>query len=501
MRLKFYILSIIIGIMAGIVIVPFRILLSKAFAIREILFSHEIPWWGHLISFLILWGIGTFIYWLVKKFPLIAGSGIPQAEGAIYGRFKFVHAFKSLIAKFVGGILGIGMGYSLGPEGPSAQMGAYCGQLVGKWFKAGDVMQKYLIAGGTGAGLSCVFTAPLASTIFVVEEVVKYDSARITISALLGCVASGWIAQVCIPGNPYALINTEAPDLSIPVMILIFFGISILISLLGRAYNYLTLTMVDKSKKANTPHYIKALAMAVVTYIMGYFFIDVISTGDVYLQIQGVTFQTGILFLGLIILIKLVFTTFCYSAGLPGGIFLPLIVIGGLAGKWYGLVLAQFGIIEPHHFGYFMFIGMAALLTAVIRTPVTALVLILELTGQFSVFFPMIIVVGITYFISEMIGCKPINDCLYQRMLPPGDNDSTNKIIIPFIVSPDSYMDNKNIKDVVLPENCTIISVSRDEYALDLKDVVFRPGDRIEVKLYSKDLEELYGSLRSMTNE
>ena len=154
---------------------PYRILLLESVAVRDIRFAHDAPWWSHLLVLVVMWCVGMFIYWLVKQFPLISGSGIPQAEGAICGRFSFDKAFRSMVAKFCGGVLGIGMGFSLGREGPSVQMGAYIGKWVGKWFKASIALKKYLIAGGAGGGLSSAFTAPLASTIFVVEEVEKFD--------------------------------------------------------------------------------------------------------------------------------------------------------------------------------------------------------------------------------------------------------------------------------------------------------------------------------------
>lgn len=501
-NLKFYILCIVVGILTGLVTVPYRILLLKSVVVRDVLFAHDVPWWRHVLVLLAMWCVGMFIYWLVKKYPLISGSGIPQAEGAICGRFPFKNAFKSMIAKFCGGVLGIGMGFSLGREGPSVQMGAYIGKLVGKWFNAGIAIKKYLITGGAGAGLSSAFTAPLASTIFVIEEVEKFDSAKITVSALLGCIASAWIAQIMIPGNAYALIDTTAPDVSIPKLILIFLGFALLLGAVGKSFNVLTLKMLDFSSHTKIPPALKVLALIVVTYVMGYFFADLVAGGEKYLLDQATsTIRTGILYLGCIILLKLLFTPFCYSAGFPGGIFLPLLVLGGLTGKWYTLVLAQLGIIDVHYFGFFMVIGMSALFAAVVRSPVTGLILILEMTGKFSIFFPMIVVVGFTYFLSEAIGVKPIYDSLYARMLPPNLRHSEKRIIVPFEVGEDSYLDGKRVCDIQWPKHCELKQVIRRGEEMDLHNVRFEPNDRIEIELYSKDLEKLYRSFRSIADE
>lgn len=501
-NLRFYILCILTGVVTGMITVPYRYLLLKSTAIRDMLFTHDVPIWRHVLSLAIMWIVGMFIYWLVKKFPAISGSGIPQAEGAINGRFQFKNAFKSLVAKFMGGVLGIGMGFSLGREGPSVQMGAYVAKLIGKWGKAGTAHQKYLITGGASAGLSSAFTAPLASAIFVIEEVEKFDSPKIAISSLLGGIASGWIAKEFITGNAYELIDTTSPEnIGILSMIFIFLGFALLLSIIGKAFNFLTLKMQSISRHSKIKPAFKVLALILVTYIVGYFFSDLVAGGESFLLNQALSIETGILYLGGIILLKLVFTPFCYSSGFPGGIFLPLLVIGGLTGKWYTLLLAHWGIIDVHYFGFFMVIGMSALFAAVVRSPITGLILILEMTGKFSIFFPMIVVVGFTYFISEILGVKPIYDSLYARLLPSGIKYSEKRITVPFEVGSDSYLEGKYMSEIQLPKHCEIKNVLRNGRILDSKDTKFFPGDRIEVELYSKDLEKLYRSFRSIANE
>ena len=123
-NLKFYLLCILTGAVTGMVTVPYRYLLVKSATLREILFAHDVPVWRHLLALAAMWLVGMFIYRIVKRFPMISGSGIPQAEGAVNGRFSLKQPFKNLWAKFTGGLLGIGMGLSLGREGPSVQMGA-----------------------------------------------------------------------------------------------------------------------------------------------------------------------------------------------------------------------------------------------------------------------------------------------------------------------------------------------------------------------------------------
>lgn len=165
--------------------------------------------------------------------------------------------------------------------------------------------------------------------------------------------------------------------------------------------------------------YLKVLSVVIVTYIIGYFFSDLIAGGEDFLLKQAdTTAYTGILFLCGIILLKLLFTALSYSTGFPGGIFLPLLVIGGLTGKVFALILIRQGFLSAEHCGFFMAIGMAAAFTAVVRSPVTGIILLLEMTHKFELLIPMTIVVGITYFISDIAGVRPIYDQLYLRLLP-----------------------------------------------------------------------------------
>lgn len=501
-NVRFYTFCILVGIITGVVTVPYRYLLIKSATIREFLFSDERPWWFSVLAVALMWSVGMGIYWMVKKRPMISGSGIPQVEGAISGRFDFKNPFKALVSKFAGGLLGIGMGLSLGREGPSVQMGAFVAKLVARFSKASTAHQKYLITAGASAGLSSAFTAPLASTIFVIEEVEKFDSPKIAISSLLGGIAAGWIAKFYITGNAYSLIDTTIPQgLDVWHWILVFLAFAILLSFVGKAFNVLLLRFQSMYAKSKIPVALKILAVVTVTYILGYFISDLVAGGEAFLLDQAQSTSTGLLLLSVVIIIKLFFTPLCYATGFPGGIFLPLLVIGGLTGKWFALLLTQFGIIAPHNFGFFMLIGMSAVFAAVVRSPITGLILILEMTGKFDIFFPMIVVVGITFYISEIMGVKPIYDSLYARLLPKNVNTSVRRMLIPFEVGQDSYMQGKRIKDIELPQNCSLVNVYRKDKLYTSPDEILRVGDKVEIEVESRDLEKLYRSFRSMANE
>lgn len=500
---KLYLLCILVGALTGIVTIPYHYLLGKASVLRDLFFSSETHWWFHILIILAMWLIGLGIYYCVKKCSIISGSGIPQVEGAIYGRFHFNHPIKALILKFTGGLASIGMGLSLGREGPSVQMGAFVARLVGKWTHASVSEQRYLYTGGASAGLSSAFIAPLASSIFIVEELEKFDSVKIIITSLLASTIAGTMAGWAFPGNLYAPINASYPsELGVVGIILSFIALSIVLSLLGKLFNFCLLYFQQKYNEIKISIYLKILSIVIITYIIGYFFSDLLAGGESFLIKQaGSTAYTGILFLCGIILIKLLFTTLSYSTGFPGGIFLPLLVIGGLTGKVFALILVAQGCLSPEHCGFFMAIGMAAAFAAVVRSPVTGIILLLEMTHKFELLVPMTIVVGITYFISDIGGVKPIYDQLYLRLLPKDAETSQTRHTISFEVNTDSYLEGKTVREIILPKNCEIEKITRENISLALDEVTIHPGDLIDISLQSCDLEKLYRTFRNMANE
>lgn len=500
---KLYLSCFLVGVFTGIVTIPYHYLLGEASVLRNLFFYSETLWWFHILVILGMWLIGLGICYCVRKCSIISGSGIPQVEGAIYGRFHFNHPLKALLLKFTGGLASIGMGLSLGREGPSVQMGAFVARLVGKWTNASVSEQRYLYTGGASAGLSSAFIAPLASSIFIVEELEKFDSVKIIITSLLASTIAGTMAGWAFPGNLYAPINASYPsELGTTGIILSFIALSVMLSLVGKLFNCCLLYFQKKYSQIKLSIYWKVLSVVIITYVIGYFFSGLLAGGEDFLIEQaGTTAYTGILFLCGVILIKLLFTALSYSTGFPGGIFLPLLVIGGLTGKVFALALVTQGYISPSHCGFFMAIGMAAAFAAVVRSPVTGIILLLEMTHKFELLVPMTIVVGITYFISDISGVKPIYDQLYLRLLPKGAETSKSRYTLSFEVNTDSYMEGKAIQDIILPKDCKIEKVIRDEVSLPLNTTIIQPGDQVDISLQSCDLEKLYRTFRNMANE
>ena len=184
--------GVIVGCVSGSMVSLFRLLIAKIFAqvVQYYQLSHENPALLGLIllvSVIVVIAIG----FLVKSDPDIKGSGIPHVEGELKG---LLHPdwWSVLWKKFIGGVLAISMGFMLGREGPSIQLGAMAGKGVAKSLKAQRMEQRVLIASGAAAGLSAAFNAPIAGLLFVVEEIYHHFSRLVWISALVASLVANF---------------------------------------------------------------------------------------------------------------------------------------------------------------------------------------------------------------------------------------------------------------------------------------------------------------------
>lgn len=496
-----YFLAILTGILTGIVTIPYRYLIEKSIYIRKIIFADKNSFLIHIEVLLGLYLIVLLINKFVEILPLISGSGIPQARAQTYGRFKMKYPVKDFTLKFIGGILGISSGFSLGREGPSVQVGALIGEWISKVFNVNKIGRKYLIMSGSSAGLSSAFTAPLASTLFIAEELEKFFNYRLIIFSFLGAITSGFMASKVFTDNIYLQIPRVFPNnftLGKYIVIIILF--SGFISVIGKSFTSSLIYFQKLYYNAKLNKYVKLFLITLSVYLMGTFFIDLTAGGESYLIKVVKNDNISFFMLGIAIVIKLLFSTLSYATGFPGGIFLPLLVTGGLSGKLFGLFLVYFNIIEPINIGIFVLLGMAGAFIVVVRSPVTGIILLLEMTNNFNM-LPLLTLTGAcVYIISYIMDVKPIYDILYEIIKRKDNNKGTVELV--FEIGSNSYFDNMKIKDVVLPENCKITSLERRKSELVLKDnLLIETSDIIGITVDRIDIEKFYNVFRTMANE
>ena len=497
---RLYFVSMFVGLLTGLVAVPYHYLLYYLFHLRSDFFASHPVWYWHIPLFLFSWGTLIFVMWLVRKMPLIGGGGIPQTRGVINGRITYRHPFIEMVSKFVGGILSFSAGLSLGREGPSVQIGSYVGSLVSRWTHILKGEQKQLLAAGAGAGLAAAFAAPLASSLIVIESIERFDAPKTAITTLLAGVVAGAVASMVFPVNPYHLIEVTEPVLTFFVQMKYFLILAVIVSVCGKFYSSIMDAFRHVYAKVNSPAYVKMFYLVLVAYIISLMQVNLTGGGEQFLLAQAQNGSTQIMWVTAVMLLHFVFSVFSVSSGLPGGSFIPTLVTGGLLGQIVGLVGVRYGVIGQENISYVMLISMSAFLVAVVRTPLTAIVLITEITGHFEVFYPSVVVGGLTYYFTELLQMKPSNVSLYEDMIHAPDFKEEKRYALSVEIMTDSYLDGKLVDELSLPEHCVIINVHRDGKDLVPAGTRLIPGDQVQIEMDSQDIEKLYEPLVSMAN-
>lgn len=498
---RLYFVSIFVGLLTGLVAVPYHYCLYYFFHLRSEFFSSRPRWYWYILLFLLFWAILIFVSWLVRKMPLITGGGIPQTRAAINGRISYKHPFIEMISKFVGGILSFAAGLSLGREGPSVQIGSYVGCLVARWTRILRGERKQLLAAGAGAGLAAAFAAPLASSLLVIESIERFDAPKTAITTLLAGVVAGAVASLVFPINFYHLIEVSPPALTFALQAKYFLLLAVFISVCGKIYSMIMVSFKRVYAKVKSPVYIRMLYLLLVAYIISFMQVNLTGGGEQFL-LQQAQFGHGspVVWVTAMMLLHFGFTVISVSSGLPGGNFIPTLVTGGLLGQIVGLLGVQQGIIAPENVSYVMLISMSAFLVAVIRTPLTAIVLITEITGHFEVFYPSVVVGGLTYYFTELLQMRPFNVTLYEDMMNTPAFQEQQRYKLSVEVMTGSYLDGKLVDELLLPEKCIIINVHRDGKDQKAPGIRLIPGDQVDIEMDAQDIEKLYEPLVSMAN-
>ena len=184
-----------VGILAGILVSAFRLSLTKIDEIRGVLFAGAQTKLSLVIwCLLLLFFFTVCVSFIVSREPLCSGSGIPQVKGELEGRIK-ANWLSVIIAKFIGGVMAVGGGLSLGREGPSIQLGAMVGKGFSRLSGRLHSEERLLMTCGAGAGLAAAFSAPLAGVVFTLEELHKTFTAEVLLSTMASAITADWVAS------------------------------------------------------------------------------------------------------------------------------------------------------------------------------------------------------------------------------------------------------------------------------------------------------------------
>lgn len=480
---KFRLLAggLIVGLLGGGVAVLYRFVLEKLLGRSLAFYSYERHHlWFIPLSLLVLAGAGWVTGMLVKQYPITSGSGIPQVKGIVQSSLAMRSTWRALLAKFAGGSLSIGAGLSLGREGPSIQLGALVGQGISRLLGKLKTEENMLITCGASAGLAAAFNAPIAGAMFALEEIHMNFSPLVLIAALSSSLVADFVSKEFFGQSPvFRFAHIEILPLHQYYHLII---LGIIVGIMGMGFNKTLYAFQNMYRKMTwLPAQYKPIFAFLAAGILGLFLPQVLGGGNSLVNnlVQG---SFPLLLLLALLAIKFVYTLFCYGSSAPGGIFLPMLVVGGLIGVIYCKVVnGIFGGPELNA-GSFLIVAMAGYLTASVKSPITAIILITEMTQSFSNLLPTGVVCLAAYMTTELFRSHPVYEVLLERFLKQGKaaapehpGESGIKLILEIPVEQGCMLDGVRIKDFKWPEHCLIVAVKRG--ALEII-----PGGEVQLK-------------------
>ena len=402
----------LIGIAVGVVGVAFRVGTEKVTDFLVHNSASREHWYDSLWLPIICTLGGLFASYITVKYAKdAAGSGIPQVKVAL-NQMGVIIKLRTIIVKFFGAMAGIASGLSLGREGPTIHIGAGLGSTLAK--ATGGKHPKRAMASGAGAGLAAAFNTPIAGVLFVIEELDRDFSSVSLGPAIVGSVSAAVTCRLLY--GDFFLFHFQS-DSGMNMNALPFYVIlGILAGVFGIYFQRSIVWGLDfyKNNLRSIPAWAFGAVAGLITGLVGIWIPEALGGG--HTTLEGTLAQAYVWwFIPVIFLAKYLLTVVAYGSGVPGGIFAPSLVLGALMGATLGNILDMAFPYLDIHPASFAFVGMGAFFTGISRAPITSIVMLFELTGNYDLVLPLMFACIIANITAERAQKGSIYENLLER--------------------------------------------------------------------------------------
>lgn len=427
----FSLLSILVGIIAGLGAVVFRGLIGlfhNLTFLGQFSASYDAnvhtpasPWGAFVILVPVIGAVGVS-FLIVRFAPEAKGHGVPEVIDSTYYNKGMIRPIVAVI-KSLASALSIGTGGSVGREGPIVQIGASFGSTVGQILKLPSWQTVTLIAAGGGGGIAATFNTPLGGILFAVELLMHEVSVRTLVPVVISTVTATYIGQYFFGTHPSFVIpalEIRFFKLESPEALLSYAVLGVIIGAAAALFIksiYWMEDFFDRLIKKNyyIRHMLGMLIVGLIMYLLqarfGHYFIE----GVGYATIEDILrdIYQGLGFLALLFVLKLLVTSLTLGSGASGGIFSPSLFLGATIGGAYGILLKNvipgLGISSSA----FAVAGMAGMVGGATGASIMAIIMIFEMTLDYTVIVPMVITVVTSYGIRKWLS----KDSIYTLKL------------------------------------------------------------------------------------
>lgn len=511
--------SMLTGIFAGVVVTFYNILMSLGEETSISLYTlvRDNPAFVPLLFAGL--AAGSLVIGTVAKFvPMVRGSGIPQIEGAARGKVRF-NWYITMCSMFAASLACVFMGYPAGAEGPSLEIGGCAGSAVGTILKRNQMVKRLQIASGASSGLAVAFNAPVTGLVFAMEEAFRSFSPQVFICAAISVVSALFTRNALrfavLGGDKvgFTFVNFDfefAFDGAGGIFCLWVVLAAVIVSLLGVGFYYAVFATKKLFKKIT---FLKGVGKFIIPFVFagaaglvtvysiggGHDFIQSLAsggTGEIEIErIFGIGVAVSLL---IVVIIRMITGVLSMGCGVPCGVFIPMLAIGAGAGALLSILFQKAGM-DGVYSDYLVIICMASFFTCVVKAPITGIVMVFELTGQFRNFLPALIGIVIGY----LIGMLFKTEAIYEKSLEQYIDDRKIKLNfvkerVRLLIHAHTKADGTPVRAVVWPTNGLVVELIHEDGSQTVPDgeTVLHAGQEIvfECETDSRDelLEYLY---------
>jgi CIC family chloride channel protein len=400
----FLALALVIGALTGLTVVAF-ILLTERMGMR--LYPVGGASWRRLLFPVVgSLGIGYLLY---RYFPNARGSGVPQTKAALYageGRITL----RTVLGKFFCTSATLASGIPLGREGPSVQVGAGIGSVLGRFLGMRTEQVKKLVPVGAAAAIAAAFNTPLAAVLFALEEIVGDLNAPVIGAVVLASATAWMVLRLCLGDHP--LFKVPQYQLVHPAEFAVYAVLGVAGGVVSATFTKLLLDMRERFLRLpKKTAWFQPAAGGLLVGLIGWFVPQVLGVGYGFVG-DALNGKMAFNLMVLLVVLKLLAVTTSYASGNAGGIFGPALFIGAMLGGTVGTVAHHFFPAYTASPGAYALVGMGAVFAGVVRAPMTSVLMIFEMTQDYAVIVPLMIANMVSLFIASRLQHEPIYEAL-----------------------------------------------------------------------------------------
>jgi len=397
------VLASVVGISTGFGAVALIWLIEHA---KELFFGRSVFYLNHMVTSGDFWVIlipavggliaGPIVYNYAKE---ARGHGVPEVMEAVALKGGIIRP-RVAVAKSLASAVCIGSGGSAGREGPIIQIGATIASTIGQVFHMSGSRVKILVGCGAGAGISAVFNAPIAGVIFSLEIILGDYAIKTFSPVIFSSVIASVISRAFLGNHPAFVVPAYSLVSAWEIPLYIVLGV--ICAFVALSFTHSLYFMEDLFEKFKMPGFLKPVLGGIAVGAIGFFFPQTFSDGYETIR-NALSGSLPIKLLAVLVVLKIAATSFTLGSGNSGGIFAPSLFMGALTGGLFGAGVHYLFPTVTASSGAYAVVGMAAVVAGTTYAPMTAMLIIFEMTGDYRIMLPVMLVVVASVLVASRV--------------------------------------------------------------------------------------------------